>query len=117
MLGIVFKSSIAFVISFVVLSFHVDNRPIFYHLSELTGPLGEEVQASLGKSMKRSITRSKKMGKNFLSNSDPRSYMNDSINSARSSLRGKNEKELILEDIRRDEIKKLDALIQSNQKR
>ncbi len=82
-------------------------------MTELTGPLGSEVQNSLGKSVKRSLNKSKRIGEDLFKNANPK-YVNDSINSQQSSLNGKKVKELILEDIRRDEAHKLDELIQKN---
>lgn len=112
MISFVFKFTLAFIVSFVILSFKVDKKAIFYHVSEFTGPLGSEVQSSLGKSMKRSINKSKEIGTNFFKNADP-IYDNDSINSSRSATRN-NDSDLILEDIKRDEARKLDELIQKN---
>jgi hypothetical protein len=113
MISMFFKFSLAFVFSFVILSFKIDNRSIFYHVSEFTGPLGTEVQNSLGKSVKRSFSKTKKLGKGLFNNADPK-YIKDSIKSQQSSLNSKKENELILEDIRKDEVKKLDELIHQN---
>lgn len=109
MFGFIFKFSLAFMVSFLILSFHLNNKPIFYHLSEITGPLGTEVQSSFGKSMKRGIDKSKKLGKEFLNNANPK-YL-DEINSQQSSLNSHDSEEMILEDIKKDEAKKLDELI------
>jgi hypothetical protein len=113
MITMFFKFSIAFVISFVILSFSYDGQPVFYHVTQFTGPLGSEVQKSLGKSVKRSFSKSKKIGKDLFENADPK-YFDDAINSQQSSLNGKKDRELILEDIRKDEAKKLDELIKKN---
>ncbi len=43
MISMIIKSVIAFTISFVVLSFQVNRKPIFYHLSEIMGPLGTDI--------------------------------------------------------------------------
>lgn len=109
MISLFLKSSVAFLISFLVLSFKFQNRPLFYHLSEITGPVGEEVQRSLGKSVERSISKSK----GIFNNAEPK-YLDDTINSQQSSLNAKNSKELILEEIKRDEARKLDELIKNN---
>ena len=110
MISLLFKFSIAFIFSFIVLSFKVDNRPIFYHITEFTGPLGTDVQKSFGKSVKRSLSKTQELGKDFIKNADPR-YIEDAIKSQRSSLRVNKDSELILEDIRKDEARKLDELI------
>ncbi len=111
MISFLFKFSLAFIASFLILSFHIDKKPIFYHVSQFTGPLGTEVQDSIGKSVKRSLNKSKELSTNFFKNADP-VYVKDSINSSRSATN--NDNELILEEIKRDEAKKLDELIHKN---
>ncbi len=113
MFGILFKFSLAFIFSYIILSFQIQNKPIFYHISELTGPLGVEVQKSLSKSVKRTITQSKEMGKDLFENADP-VYLKDSIKSSQSSLFNQQDSELILEEIKKEETKKLDELINKN---
>ena len=113
MISLIFKLSIAFIFSFVVLSFKFDQKALFYHITEITGPLGTDVQESFGKSVKRSLSKTQELGKNLIQNADPK-YMEDAINSQRSSLSSSREKELILEEIRKEEAKKLDEIINQN---
>ena len=87
-----------FVISFVILSFQVNQKTLFFHLTEFAGPLGKDVQRSLGKSVKRSLEKSKKIGTGFFENANPK-ILNDQIKSKQSSL--SNKKEIILEEIKR----------------
>ena len=58
MIGIIFKSSLAFIVSFLLLSFHINNKSVFAHLTEVVGPVGKDVQKSLTKSVKRSMSQS-----------------------------------------------------------
>ena len=113
MISFLFKFTLAFTVSFFILSFKVDHKPLFLHISEFTGPIGTEVQHSFGKSMKRSLKKTREIGKGFFKNADPKVF-NDHINSQQSSLNSKRDKELILEDIRQDEARKLDELINKN---
>ena len=113
MLGIIFKFILMFSLSFIILSFDINNKPIFYHITQITGPLGKDVQRSFGKSVKRSIKNSKKLSKELFNNSEPK-YYNDIIESSQSSMNKKITKEMILEDIKRDEARKLDELIRNN---
>lgn len=115
MISFIFKFSITFIFSFIILSFKFDNKALFNHITDLTGPLGTDVQKSFGRSVKHSLSKTKKIGKDFIKNADPR-YLKDSIHSQRSSTRRQKDQELILEDIRRDEVRKLDELIQKNAK-
>lgn len=117
MISFIFKFSITFIFSFVLLSFKFDNKSLFYHLSEIAGPLGVDVQESLGKSVKRSLSKTEEFGKNLIKNADPKyapQLLEDEINSSRSALGHSREKELILEEIRKDEAKILDELIKKN---
>ena len=106
MLGMIFKFTVMFAVSFIILSFRVSDRPIFNHLSDMTGPLGSDVQNSFSRSVKRSIRKSK----HLFTNSDPR-IIQDRINNSRSAGKIKRSKETILEDIKNDEVRRLDALI------
>lgn len=112
MFSLFLKSLIAFTISFVILSFHIQNKPIFYHLTELMGPLGTDIQRSIGKSVKRSIKKSSEMSEDFIKSNKPE--YQDYIESRRSSGKLKNSKEIILEDIKKEEKRKLDELINKN---
>lgn len=112
MLSLFLKSMIAFTISFVVLSFHIQNKPIFYHLTEIMGPLGTDIQHSIGKSVKRGIKKSSKMSQDFIKNNKPE--YQDYVDSKRSSGKINRSKEVILEEIRRDEKRKLDELIKND---
>jgi hypothetical protein len=113
MIAMVFKFTLAFGFSFLILSFNINQKPIFYHITEITGPLGQEVQGSFGRSIERGVNKSKDIGKNLFENSTPR-YYDDAIQSSQSSLNESYGNEMILEDIRRDEAKKLDELIKKN---
>lgn len=110
MVSILFKFSIAFIFSFIILSFKFNDKALFNHITDFTGPLGTDVQESFGKSVKRGFSKTKNMGKDFIQNADPR-YLEDAIKSNRSALKNSDAKELILEDIKRDEARKLDELI------
>lgn len=112
MISMVLKGTTAFVLSFILLSFQINQKPIFIYMTELLGPLGTEIQASFSKSVKRSLKKSSKIGKDLFENADPK-YI-DSITSERSSGKVLNKDEIILEEIRRDEKKKLDELIHNN---
>ena len=118
MIGMIFKFSIAFVLSYFILSMNVSNRPLFYHLSNFTGPVGSDIQKSISKSVKSSIKKSKELGKQFINSSVPK-YVDDSIKSKQSALRKDREKRvrnshLIREELRRDEKIQLDKVIQKN---
>jgi len=109
MIKMFFKFTIAFTVSFVILSFKVDGQPLFNHVTSFTGPLGTEVQSSLGKSVKKSFDKTK----GFFENADPK-YLNDVVKNQQSSLTNSSDNEMILEDIRKDEVRKLDELINNN---
>ena len=98
MISFIFKFSLTFVFCFVALSFQINNKPIFYHLSKITGPLGSEVQSSIQKSVKRSYSKSKEIGEEFFSNADPK--YSDAINSKRSSTKVKRKNHgMVLEEL------------------
>ena len=112
MIGMFFKFTISFVLCFIILSFNIDRKPLFYHISEFTGPLGTEVQESIRKSVKRSYKKSKKISEGMFDESE--SSIEDLIQSKRSASKYKHEEEMVLEELRQDEIKQLDNIIKNN---
>lgn len=112
MFSFMLKFSITFLVSFVILSFQVNNKTIFAHLNEITGPIGQEVQSSIQKSVNRSYQKSKKISKEFLENSDPKYF--DSVNSSRSSTEFKKSHGMVLEQLENDDVQKLDKVIKNN---
>jgi len=117
MIKMLFKFTLTFIFSFFILSFNINNKPIFYHFSQIAGPVGTDIQSTLSKSMSHSVRKSKELGKQLFNNSKPK-YMNDTIKNRQSALKKEREKRrnkhLIQEELRHSERMKLDQLIQSN---
>jgi hypothetical protein len=112
MFGIIFKSSIAFVISFIVLSMPISNRPLFYHLSDLTGPLGGEIKKSFSKSIDRSLEKSKEIGSELFTSSNVQDRVKSKQSAILSRRRERIKKSGITsEELRHVEKKALDNLI------
>ena len=105
MIKFVLKFLITFTFCFVVLSFNVSNKPLFYHISEVTGPVGADIQDSISKSFQHTYSKSKKL----FTNSVPQ--FKDSVKSKKSGINKKSQK---LEELKKDEIKKLDEIIRKN---
>lgn len=105
MIKMFFKFTLSFVISFIVLSFNISEKPIFDHLSDLTGPIGSDIQNSITKSFKHTYSKSKKLFTNSVPN------FSDSVKSEKSAIKKKTND---FEDLKKDEIKKLDELIRNN---
>lgn len=109
MIKLLFKCILTFSFCFIVLSFNVSNKPLFFHISEVTGPIGTDIQESISKSFKHTYSKSKKL----FTNSVPQ--VRDSIKSQKSALTKEvNQKVDEIEELRKDEIKKLDDLIRNN---
>lgn len=105
MIKLIFKFTLTFVFCFIVLSFQVSNKPIFNHISDYTGPIGADIQKSISKSFDHTYSKSKKL----FTNSVP--TLEDTVKSKKSAL-GKKLKDM--EELKKDEIKKLDDLIRNN---
>ncbi len=115
MIKLIFKCSIAFIVSFIVLSMPISDKPVFYHLSELTGPLGGDIQKSFSKSLKRSVSKTKKMSSKLFSNSNP-PKVKDRVKSRQSSILNKRRNRIksaarTSEELHHQDKKKLDNLI------
>jgi hypothetical protein len=87
MIGIIFKSTIAFVLSFIVLSIPISNKPLFKHISDFTGPLGGDIKKSFSKSVDNTVKKTKQMSNNLFSGSD-------SVKSKQSSILSKRRKRI-----------------------
>ena len=87
MIKIIFKSTIAFLVSFIVLSIPISNKPLFTHLSGFTGPLGSDIKKSFSRSMNNTVRKTKQMSNNLFSGSD-------SVKSKQSSILSKRRKRI-----------------------
>lgn len=119
MLSMTIKFSIAFILSFIILSVPFSKRPLFYHLSKLTGPIGGDIKQSISKSVKRSVDKSQELGSQLFSNSEPPKIFDDRIKSKQSSILKKRRNRiknthLIQEELHHNEKKDLDMLIDKN---
>ena len=102
MLGALLKFSLSFVVWFVILSFKIGDKQLFNHISEFTGPIGADIQESITKSFEHTFSKSKKL----FTNSNPE--LQDTVQSKKSGIIKKLDE---LEELKEDEIKKLDELI------
>lgn len=112
-----FKFSISFILSYFILSMNVSNRPLFYHLNAITGPVGNDIQKSISKSFKNSVKKTKEIGQQFINSSIPK-YLDDSIKSKQSAVKKehiqKKNFHFIREDLRTDEKITLDKIIEKD---
>lgn len=109
MIGIIFKSTIAFVLSFIVLSIPISKKPLFQHISGFTGPLGSDIKKSFSKSVDNTVKKTKQISGNLFSSSD-------SVQSKQSAILSKRRKRIkengkSSEELRRSEKKALDNII------
>ena len=119
MISFVLKFSIAFVVSYILLSVPFSNRPLFYHLTKITGPIGGDIQKSISKSVKRSVSKTKDLGTQLFESSTPPKVFDDRVKRKQSSIlrnrraRIKNSNK-IQEELHHSEKRKLDQLIDTN---
>lgn len=82
------KFTMTFVISFIILSFPINQRTIFHHITNQTRPYTSKIFSSLHKQLGNSIDETKKFGKKLFSNADPEDIDKiDSISSANKKIR------------------------------
>jgi len=116
MFSLVIKFSIAFVVSFVILSIPFSSKPLFYHLTKVTGPIGGDIKKSISKSVNRSMTKSKELGTQLFTNSEPPKVFDDRIKSKQSSILKKRRQRLkenshAHEELRHSDVEALDKII------
>jgi hypothetical protein len=116
MISFVLKFSIAFVLSYVLLSVPFGNRPLFYHLTKITGPIGGDIHKSISKSVKRSVSKTKDLGTQLFEGSTPPKIFDDRVKRKQSAILRKRRERIkksnhIQEDLRHSEKASLDKLI------
>lgn len=119
MIGLVFKFSIAFVISYILLSVPFSNRPLFYHLTKITGPIGGDIQKSISKSVKRSVSKTKDLGTQLFESSTPPEVFDDRVKRKQSAILRQRRERIkqaakTQEEIHHADKAELDKLIDSN---
>lgn len=77
------KFTIAFVISFFILSVPVNNRSIYSHLSRYTSSYTDNLFKTVNRHITSSIRETKKLGRKLFSNANPETV--DTLESIRSS--------------------------------
>jgi hypothetical protein len=119
MISFVFKFSIAFVLSYILLSVPFSNRPLFYHLTKITGPIGGDIHKSISKSVKRSVSKTKDLGTQLFESSTPPKIFDDRVKRKQSAILRKRRQRIkgsndIQEELRHTEKASLDRLIDKN---
>lgn len=105
MFKIIFKFSLTLIICFIILSFKINNKALFNHISDFSGPIGDDIQKSLAKSANHTLKKSKVL----FTNSTPK--IEDAIKSKKSSLKKTFQP---LETIQMQEAEELDRIIREN---
>jgi hypothetical protein len=69
------KFSISFAISYFLLTIPVGKKQIFWHLYDITGPIGGKITKSVRKNIESSYNKTKNLGKQFFDNAQPRAAL------------------------------------------
>lgn len=121
MITTILKYSMTILLSYIVLSFQFNDKYLFDYLTELTGPLGENIQRSLGDAFDKSWDKTKDYGKQLFTNSAP--VIKEKYQSARSEVvkkvtpavkkKTKEVEQDFLDDLKQEEMNHLDSIIDS----
>ncbi|MBC77440.1 MAG: hypothetical protein CME64_15660 [Halobacteriovoraceae bacterium] len=127
MIGIIFKSTIAFSVSYILLSFQINDAYIFDHLNRITGPVGTNIQMVLSDSASHTWDKTKTYGKQVFNNSRPQDLeatIEDTVDKTQSALKKrlpkaqrfvKESQESFLEELRKEEKDGLSKIIMENE--
>lgn len=122
MLGIFFKSTVAFCASYVLLSFQFNGIYLFEHLNDVTGPVGENIQIALSDSFSRTWGKTKEMSGQMFNNSAPKTVQ-DAVKKGQSAIqrntdlyehKAHNHRESYLEELRKEERDMLSKIIENS---
>ncbi|MCT4642622.1 MAG: hypothetical protein N4A33_10045 [Bacteriovoracaceae bacterium] len=72
MIWFTIKFLITFLVSFLILSINIGKTPLFNHLYDVVGPLGNDIKQSVTKSIDRSVKKSSEITKKALSTKKPK---------------------------------------------
>ena len=127
MIGIIFKSTIAFSISYIFLSFQVNDSYVFDHLNRITGPVGTNIQMVLANSFSHTWSQTKDYGKQVFNNSSPQGLdatIEDTVDKTQSALKknfykstsaNQETEKSYLEELRKEETDGLSRIIMMNE--
>jgi hypothetical protein len=123
MISLFFKFSIAFALSYFILTIPLNGRALFYHLSKMTGPVGSTVSKSIKSNFSRSINKTRDLGKQLFINSNPPKdpIIKDKIKRKQAAIKKrrlhirKQKDRMLQENMTNQEIKELDQVIEQNQ--
>lgn len=122
MIGIIFKSTIAFCVSYIVLSFQFNNTYLFEHINSLTGPVGQNIQLALADGFAQTWSKTKEMSGQLFTNSEPEA-IEDEVAKTQSSVKRvfapaakkiTKPMETYLEELRKEERDSLSQIIENN---
>jgi len=121
-ISLILKTSMALTLSYIVFSFQISGKYVFDHVTDFTGPLGENIQSSLGMAANNTWDKSKEVGSQLFTNSKPKveKLFNDSKKSITRAVAPKVQKakkqvkEEFLEDLKQEEMSNLDKIIETH---
>jgi hypothetical protein len=67
------KFTLAFSLSYFLMTIPISGKQVFWHLYDITGPIGGKVTKELRTNINQSYEKTKKLGRQFFENSQPRS--------------------------------------------
>tara|TARA_B100001971_G_scaffold213155_1_gene245438 strand:+ start:17993 stop:18364 length:372 start_codon:yes stop_codon:yes gene_type:complete len=119
MIGTVLKYSVTIGLSYIVLSFQYNDKYLFDYLTDLTGPLGKNIQHSLTEAFDSSWNKTKSYSKQLFTNSAP--FMEEKYQETKKyvkkdivpKVRAKKAKveQAFLDDLKQEEMNHLDKII------
>lgn len=122
MIGTILKYSLTIGLSYIVLSFKYNDKYIFTYLTELTGPLGQNIQYSLEDAFDNSWSKTKTYGKKLFTNSAPvveKKYYQtrkEILKTIKPKVEKKKElvEQQFLDDLKKEEMSHLDSIIEQD---
>ena len=116
------KYSLTIGLSYIVLSFKYNDKYLFDYLTNLTGPLGQNIQRSLEEAFDTSWDKTKSYSKQLFTNSAPiikekyQSTRNHIHKEIAPTIKKKKQKieQNFLDDLKEEEMNHLDSIIDSD---
>jgi hypothetical protein len=114
MITMIFKFSLAFILSYLILSVDISGKTIFEYLHSQIAPISRNIHNYVGGELKTSLQKSVDLGRKFFTSSAPPSVDVKPVNIKHRIKKSPTHSHLIQEELRKEDIEALDKIIEKN---
>ena len=114
MITLIFKFSLAFILSYLILSVDISGKTIFEYLHSQIAPISRNIHNYVRGEFKTSLQKSVNLGRKIFTSSAPPSVNIYPTNIRQRDKKSPTHRHLIQEEIRKEDVEALDKIIEKN---